>query len=436
MTKPYLRDLQADAIELLKEPGHWIVAGVETHIAWPKHPQLIPFGGMDFILRPRTNEDAATVCLNAEKANISTKDARDLILRFGSALSWTEGYAFEVTTWTGGSYPIRIGRRRGSIVRDFLDPELLPAIEDDGAATALAFYREGLSSDNNFYAFLSLYKVIAFIHRDGKQRGTWIEETLPGLEEDRVRNRLQDLEEAGIKPAEYLRDHGRHAIAHAEKDVFVNPDKLVDQERIYQDIPIMSALARRAIEERFHIYPRLSRNAPESTNIPGFECVVGAEIIEGLLCKKNVDGTEILLPDDITMLVRNGNKIISFSGILIAVIQHLENGLGLQLVNKDNTLFVGVGVDFRHRKLVYEPQGNSGAVLNKVSRSSVEQYREFQEFNWLYYGNGRLELWDADTDELLGKTEAYIPLNMYLDHQAIEEQRSEMQRLLDEATDD
>lgn len=171
MTKYYLRDLQSDAAQLLKERGEWVIAGVETSIAWPKVPQVVPFGGVDFILRPLTDEDAATVSVNADRAKVTSKDARDLILRFGSALAWTEGHNFEVTTWMGASHAIRIGRRRGNVVREFMDPEMLPGIPDDDAATALAFYREGISSDNNFYAFLSLYKVLSFIHRDGKQRG-------------------------------------------------------------------------------------------------------------------------------------------------------------------------------------------------------------------------------------------------------------------------
>lgn len=436
MNKPYLRDLQSDAIELLKERGEWVVAGVETHVAWPKQPQVVPFDGLDFILRPQTEQDAATVCLNAAKAGVSSKDARDLVLRFGSALSWTEGSAFEVVTWVGGSHAVRLGRGQGHLVQDFLDPQVLPAIPSEEAATALAFYREGLSSDNHFYGFLSLYKVVAFIHPDGKQRGIWIEEVLPKLEEPSARERIQALEAEGAKPAEYLRDHGRHAIAHAEKDVFVNPDNLVDHERIYQDLPVMKALARRAIEERFGLYSRFSRNPPKETFIPGLERAFGVELIEKLLNKHELGDTHIALPDRITALVRWGNRVIPFCGLYIDALQRWENGLGVRLLNERGTLKLQVGIDFRERKLLYEPEGNCGVALSKSSRSSIEQYRMLQEFNWLYYGNGQLELWDEERDELLGKTEVYIPLNMYLDHQAIERARAETQQLLDAAQND
>ena len=436
MPKPYLRNLQDDAIELLKERGQWVIAGVETNIAWPKTAQVVPFGGADFILRPLTNEDAATVCVNAEKTGVTQKDARDLILRFGSALTWSEGHSFKVITWVGGSHAIRIGRRKGSVIREFLDPDLLSNIPSDDAATALAFYREGISSDSNFYAFLSLYKVVSFIHRDGKQRGAWIEQTLPNLREADVQNRVKELVANGISPSEYLRDSGRHAIAHAEKDVFVNPDRLVDHERIYRDLPIMRALARKAIEECFRLYPQVSQDAPKETSIAAFERIFGPELIERLLSKEDLEGTDIALPGDITALVRRGNHFISFTGLLIDELQRWENGLGAKLVNQDSSLVIGFCIDFRLHALVYEPQGNCASMLNKASRSSVELRRKLQEFNWLYYGNGHFELWDTKTDELLGKSEVYIPLNMYLDHAAIERSRVEIQQLFDTATED
>lgn len=436
MTKHYLRDLQGDAAELLKERGQWVIAGIETGIAWPKAPQVVPFSGADIILRPLTDEDAATVCINAEKSGISPTEARDLIMRFGSALAWSEGHSFEVTTWMGASHAIRIGRRRGNVVRNFMDPELLPTIPNDDAATALAFYREGISGTNNFYAFLSLYKVLSYIHRDGKRRGAWIEKTLPTLSDEDAKNRIQELNNGGINASEYLRDDGRHAIAHAEKDVFVNPDKLVDHERIYRDLPIMRALARKAIEEQFQIYPYLSHNKPKESEVPGFERMLGPELIAQLMKKDDIEAFNIDVPDHVTALIRHGNRIIAFEDMTLSEMQRFENGCAFKVVNQDDTFFIAVGIDLKNQKLMYEPQGNCGVKLDKRSRTSIEITQKVQEFNWLYYGNGSLELWDADKDELLGVTEPYIPVNMMQDPEAMEKIRSEMQKLLDEATED
>jgi hypothetical protein len=65
MTKPYLRDLRSDAERLQKDVGDWVIAGVETTAPWPTKDQVVPYQGLDFILRASTQDRAPTVCLNA-----------------------------------------------------------------------------------------------------------------------------------------------------------------------------------------------------------------------------------------------------------------------------------------------------------------------------------------------------------------------------------
>lgn len=436
MTKPYLRDHRADAVEFLKEHGQWIVAGINTDVPWPKEAQVVPFKGLDFILRPQTKDHAPTICLNASKAGITAKDGRDLIMQFGSALAFSEGQGFEVHTWIGGSSAVFIGRGQGHVIQEFLEPEYLPIIPDEDCATAIALYREGLSSVSNFYAFLNLYKVLSFIHREGKKRGEWIDAALSKLTDARAKERLAELQKDGIAPGEYLRDSGRHAITHSEKDEFVNPDKMMDHERIYRDLPIMRALARKAIEERFQIYPRIASNAPQQSDIPGFERIFGLDLIEKLLKREAIENTILQLPADITALVRRRNKFLTLTGLFIDHIWPWGDGSAFKLTNREETLYLACFIDFRNHKLVYEPQGNSGTKLNKASRASVEEYISLCNFNKLYFGNGRLELWDNDTDELLGMTEMYLPKNMLFDIDLDKQEQAQLQQLLDAATED
>ena len=148
--------------------------------------------------------------------------------------------------------------------------------------------------------------------------------------------------------------------------------------------------------------------------------------------------TELRLhrPDSVTALVRHGNSVLSFEGLVFDEMHRWEHGCALKLVNQADTLFVAVGIDLRNHKLIYEPQGNCGTKLNKKSRSSIELHQKLQEFNWLYYGNGRLELWDAENDSLLGVSDVYIPMNMYQDPEAMEKIKVELRQLLEAATED
>ena len=70
-----------------------------------------------------------------------------------------------------GNLPRPIGVHRGKFVRRFFNGEHLPVAKTSQEKTAIAFYREGVSLDNPFYAFLSLYKVISVIHP--KMKVTW-----------------------------------------------------------------------------------------------------------------------------------------------------------------------------------------------------------------------------------------------------------------------
>lgn len=53
---------------------------------------------------------------------------------------------------------------------DFLQVDHLPIVETDEDRAALALYREGISLNNPFYAFLSLYKTISVVFPNGKRR--------------------------------------------------------------------------------------------------------------------------------------------------------------------------------------------------------------------------------------------------------------------------
>ena len=47
--------------------------------------------------------------------------------------------------------------------------------------------------------------------------------------------------------------------------------------------------------------------------------------------------------------------------------------------------------------------------------SSAERVHEVRRFWQDYFGNGQLQIFNADTDELIGRKDAYIPVNMFLD---------------------
>lgn len=415
MPKPYLRDLRAAAVDLQLNVGNWVVAGVETTAPWPSVVQVVPYQGLDFILRPSTGDRAPTVCLNAQAHGLTGGQARDAILRFGSVMAWSGDWRFEVTMWVGGSHPVGIGRLVGNVVQDFFDVNELGSIPDEDTATALAFFREGITTHSPFYGFLNLYKVIAFIHRntDGKVRGQWITDALPRLTEERAMRRLAELQEGGGDAAAYLWNEGRNAIAHSEKGTFVNPDRIGDQERIERDLPVMRALARLAIEEHFGIHHRLSPKAIRPSPISGFMALFGNEVKNRVVANTPLNGIPLHVPESVTLVVRLGSEAHAIEGMLVGSIDQLEGRLQMVLKNTESTLCIGLTIDMQGDELQMEPDDIQHN-FNRSSRSGLDLALLVHNLAWAYMRNGSVELWDDATNSLLGKSAPYLPVNVLL----------------------
>jgi hypothetical protein len=59
---------------------------------------------------------------------------------------------------------------------------------------------------------------------------------------------------------------------------------------------------------------------------------------------------------------------------------------------------------------------NDLAVKDIGTPESAERIAEVVRFQNEYFGNGELQIVNAGTGALIGRKDAYIPLNMYLDH--------------------
>jgi hypothetical protein len=111
---------------------------------------------------------------------------------------------------------------------------------------ALALYRDGVSSRNPYYEFLSLYKLFQ-IRLPGSTITAWINDHV----DDNVASvvRVRELRAQGnADMAAYLYGNWRNAIAHVGRAPRVNPDDLETAARIARDLPIVRDLARTMIE--------------------------------------------------------------------------------------------------------------------------------------------------------------------------------------------
>jgi hypothetical protein len=412
--KPYLRDYQAEAIRLLAIGGHWIVAGVETHIGWPQVAQVVEYQEKDFVLRPGNADLMPSIAFNADAYNLEHTAARELMLAFASALAWMAHEKLEISTWVGGGYPIGIGRRKMQSVSDFLDARMLPSAMDDLAQTALAFFREGLSSGNPFYAFLNFFKVISLFSNNGKDRERWMKDALPRMDYPRAKERYAELAASGMEDiGSYLYLEGRNAIAHAEKEPYISPDRLADHQRIDKDLPMIQNLAALAIEDACGLLRSWSQFEQRDV-LGGLIALFGDEAVTAIRRSTIQPETTVRIPESVTIVARRSPETFAFERLQMEPVHAVDGLLVVLCTDSDKTLQFELIFDFAHNKFEFDPISQFGRQQDLDSYEGVMREIAYQKFTWCMFRNGSLELWDDETNELLAKSSPVMLVNMIL----------------------
>ncbi|MDD5681105.1 MAG: hypothetical protein PHI59_07670 [Candidatus Omnitrophica bacterium] len=117
---------------------------------------------------------------------------------------------------------------------------------------ALGFYREGVSSGSAYYAFLCYSKILEIPFKNGKSKGTWIEQEISSLQGDlavSVRDRKVHML-GGKTLGTWLRENGRNALAHADIQsgrTVRDPNNYQDWDEIKWGNAVMHELAEKAM---------------------------------------------------------------------------------------------------------------------------------------------------------------------------------------------
>ena len=427
----YLLNPLAEAERIVQERGEWIVAAVDPRISWPTQKQVVQYSDVEFVLFPQSQDDSAAVGLRADQYGISADEARKWIMRFCSALCWAEGGGIEIVTWSGGSLPYRVGKPKWGSVTHFLEAEHLPRVNSDEDKAALAFFREGLSLNNPFYAFLSLFKSISVVVPDGKQRAEWIDAAIAGLDDHRAKERRDQLIADGQNVGQYIWKEGRNAIAHAEKIPYVNPDDTDDHFRLYQDIPLLKNLAELSIEQLRGIRRSHTIWKEHLYELQGFRRLISEDLLKMLESSEPVpEGTTVDLPDRYSVLAKRGPDIDAFKDMRLEIVAQVEGGVAVALVSNDDAVRIRAVLNFAQERFQFDPIHGIGFTPNRKEKKNVRNEIAVLKFQRCILRNGHLEVWDQETETILGRSEPYIPRNFLVNHEFYTNEIAELEDIL------
>lgn len=228
--------------------------GVDTTVTWPSEPTSVAFGGHNLVLFPKTEENAHSVSIDVANEEIDLEDARTLINRFLSLLSWCDDqHAILRHGWAGNRVPVPVRRRNLAFetAHTWVFDRKLPVDED--LLQRLAYYREALNAREaaiTTYEVLSFYKV--FEARNASPRGVpnptreWINGVFPHVTQE-VRKEILDQfnkERKGKDVGSYIVENCRVATAHASERYPSDADADLELRRLAVAADILRALAR------------------------------------------------------------------------------------------------------------------------------------------------------------------------------------------------
>jgi hypothetical protein len=397
----------------LAQNGIWIVANLETAISWPERAQKATYLGDDYWLVPITRESYPAVAYNA--GNQDRKTASSKILRFLSALSWSESSGIIVPYFTGGNLPRPMGREKslGLSITEELNLTYLPEPAEDKGRLALGLMREGRGLSHLAYAFLSFYRVLEAALPDGRLRREWIAANFDRIFDHQGREALTKLKAAGVTDlANHLYKSGRQAIAHAKAEPIINPDDASDYERLQSELPVIRGLAELAIEEKLGIKTRHTIWREHLYELAGFKERLGDNFVQRVLAETEpYEGDVVDLPC-IDVELRRSDPFTALKGMYPVQVAQKSKTVQLVYRSPDELVEMIFVLDFGNEQLRFEWDRDIHA-KDDGSKQAAIYAADLTRFIRDYIGNGELRIYDADSRALLSHVDAFIPTNYW-----------------------
>ena len=205
---------------------------VDAQVAWPKEPTRIKFGGHHLVLFPKTEDQSHSVSIDLAHEKISADEARSLINRMLSVMSWCENQPSSLHEgWSGNPIPVPVPRlnKAFSTMMTWTFERNDPRNEE--LRRCLAYYRDGLNAASVglvSHAVLSFYRVFEVKYNESSEAKPWIAKTYPKvrsqLSDEALKVFEQEAQSDGSTIENYIWKRCRVATAHAAKKTPSDPD--------------------------------------------------------------------------------------------------------------------------------------------------------------------------------------------------------------------
>lgn len=312
----------------------------------------------------------------------------------------------------GGGYPIRCKDTKFiKYTSKFFRITYIPTNLTNNQQLALALFREadGLSHYHYGYSFLSYYKIINLVKKNGEKQTKWIRNNLNDLK-DIALTRADELKNDGENIENYLFVSCRCALAHAGVDPTVNPDDVNDSVRLYKDLPLIRHLAKKMIESHFAIKTDSAVYHEHLYELFGFKQLLGTDLIAEILANDAVNRGKIKIDKKISIRQWCDKRYGVFESLNLRT-KKIKNGvIFFECVNDDLTFKIALIIDLNDERIFLEVED---AIFDSNDEKTLIKHKiDWNNFFRDLICNGQLEIFAKDDNQFLGRKDANFLKNI------------------------
>ena len=401
----------------LAQPGLWITISIETSSFWPVYAQRVVFRGQVLWVLPLMVGFFPSIAM-AKPPGQSEEACERVLMRFLSALSWVERRGFLSTSVTRSSRPVprlRADPKSSSVCEEFR-LVYLPEPADDGAMHALALMREGRGLNHPGYAFLSYFRVLERAFSDKpKQRVPWMTHQLTTLKDREALSAIAKITAAGITDiGAHLYNARRSAVAHANGDAIIDPDDPSQLRAVESDLPIIAALAERAIEEVLGVETSNTVYDKHLYELAGFKLILGERLVDAIINEIDVgEETTVDFPP-MDVRIRRRKQHHTLANMSVSRLERVGKILRLVLRSENVVAELRFDLDFASERLVFDPfDGLFGQ--DDESPEAADAVADLKSFGNELLMNGEIQILNSETQEIIARKDAYYLRNAFVD---------------------
>jgi hypothetical protein len=397
--------------------GEWAALAITPSFPWPDSEIPQQYRQHNIWLLPSSNDYCPMVAIECDDSRITTNEGYRLLRQFCSSLVWAKCKRVRIEGSSGGSYPYRM---RFPLTRSLVKSiypvhfDYVPEPNDAQAKLGLALFREALEASHPAYQVLGFFKIMNIIHKDGSQQIRWINENLDKIQSNaHGYNRLAELKNQHLDVGDYLYKSGRCAVAHAFSQPLADPDEPEDNKRLSQDAPLMQAFAELFIEDALGVKTEQTIWKEHLYELVGFKEILGPRLIE-IFRESNLSIEDFKFPPlpRLSIRLRDEDHFDALEDMHVTPLgwSH-EKIMVLKCSKADDVVIALLGLDFPEERLRIDIDG--GFTVNDDGTAiSAKFASDVMRFKAAYFSNGTLEIWNAINNQLLGRCDPFLPVNI------------------------